>query len=68
MYRSRAGVSDVGGVGGASISTTGSMTGLGMALLVSTDRNSSISSQADGSADKFKSVVLCSAGNYQTLF
>lgn len=52
VYCSIADEPDMGGVGGASISTTRSLAGFELAFLCSTDRNSSISSQADGSAEK----------------
>lgn len=38
-----------GGLGGASISTTLSLVGFELAFFVSTDKNSSINSHADGS-------------------
>lgn len=41
-----------GGLGGASMSTTRSLVGFELPFLVSTDRNSSISSHAEGSVKK----------------
>lgn len=55
MNSAGAGVVADGGVGGASTSTTRSLVGLEVPLvpfLVSTDRNSSINSHAEGSANK----------------